>query len=1050
VTTEWARVKELFHAALEREPDARGPFLDTECADPAIRAEVERLLRAHANAGAFIEAPAMEPAGVTVTPPPLTGRVMGHYRIGRFIGAGGMGAVYEAQDVDLGRSVALKVVSGHALEAQEQLRREAQQASQLNHPHICTIHEVGAADGQAYFAMEYVEGRTISQLLDGRALPAESALRYGAQIADALAHAHDHGVIHRDLKSANVMVTSDGRAKVLDFGLACRIERDRVSEMTQSQEAIARAGPVAGTLPYMAPELLRGQPIDARTDIWALGVMLYEMATGRRPFDGASGFELSAAILNEPPAPFPETVSPLLRGIIRRCLAKDRHDRYVHAGEVRSALEAVRAEAIGTADHARGEGARRAVSRRTMIAVSAALAAVVALGLGWRWLQPTRGPVGVGISGRPAVAVMPFDNVTGADDAAWLSSGVPTMLLTGLAQTRGLEIVGSQALQDALGQVGLDRLESLDRTQIADVARRAGAGAVVVGSVARSGSELRIDARLEDLTTGRVLVAETVRGPDVFALVDQLAARIREGVGFADASDIRPLIDVSTRSVEAYRLYTQALGATDELRWNEAQLFLREAVAIDPGFAEAYLQLALITRLNGREVSWREHLRKAAEHAGRLNERERLFLAVETARVNGTPAEAARVLDDLLAKYPDAGNAIYVVSQLYAPFGGMHDPGKATKILEAAVAARPSNGRYRNNLGYGLLEAGRYEEAIREFETYARLAPREPNPYDSLGEAYLTMGDAVKAVDYYSRALTVDPRFVYAHNGRAWGLAMLGRYDEAIAENAPDAPLRAFVLSRAGRYADAERVLDAALLEPAVAESTSTRGSVSLLRALFALERRQYARTRQALREADTTYARMNPEDRRPYLVLLDSLTGTLDVAQQQPDAAASRLAALKRRYNPAFRTERAWAAMLEGDLALAAGRLPAAADAYASGEPDGRMWLSSLMLGTSIIANHLPSRDGPARVAKARGDLPGAIQAYRRLTSANGEQKWSAMLEPRYVLEIARLLARTGDAGGAAAEYRRFLELWKNADVDLPELAEARRALASTGGASR
>jgi hypothetical protein len=222
------------------------------------------------------------------------------------------------------------------------------------------------------------------------------------------------------------------------------------------------------------------------------------------------------------------------------------------------------------------------------------------------------------------------------------------------------------------------------------------------------------------------------------------------------------------------------------------------------------------------------------------------------------------------------------------------------------------------------------------------------------------------------------------------------------------------------------------------------------MRALFALERRQYARTRRALREAETTYAQMNSADRRPYLVLVDSFTGTLDVAQQRHDAAASRLATLKRRYNPAFRTERAWAAALEGDLALAGGRLQAAADAYASGEPSGRMWLSTLMFVTSSIANHLPSRDGPARVAAARGDLQGAVQAYRRLTSANGEQKWSAMLEPRYVLEIARLLARAGNTGAAAAEYRRFLELWKNADPDLPELAEARRALASTEGASR
>jgi Tol biopolymer transport system component len=272
---------------------------------------------------------------------------MGHYEIGRLIGTGGMGAVYAAHDVELGRVVALKIVTGDDVEAQTRLRHEAKRASQLNHPHVCTIHEVGTSNGQAFFAMEYVEGQTLSEMISRRVFPLEAALRYGIQIADALSHAHEHGVVHRDLKSANVVVTPDGRAKVLDFGLACDVPAQRISELSQSKTTLTREGLIAGTLPYMAPELLRGEPADVRSDIWALGVMLYEMVTGRRPFGGTTGFELSAAILHEQPTPFPDRTPPSLREIIRRCLAKDRHDRYAHAGEVRSAMEAVKTEIAG-------------------------------------------------------------------------------------------------------------------------------------------------------------------------------------------------------------------------------------------------------------------------------------------------------------------------------------------------------------------------------------------------------------------------------------------------------------------------------------------------------------------------------------------------------------------------------------------------------------------------------------------------------------------------------------------------------------------------------
>ncbi|MGH9556576.1 MAG: protein kinase domain-containing protein [Terriglobales bacterium] len=280
----------------------------------------------------------------------MIGQTLGHYRVLEQIGAGGMGVVYRAHDERLDRDVALKVLPADSFQdesARARLLREARTASRLNHPHICTIHEVGEADGQAYIAMELVEGQPLSGKLLSGPLPAAEVLRLGLQLAEALAHAHERNIVHRDLKSANVVITPEGRAKVLDFGLAKRMREDAAGDgATQSQLSLTQPGSVVGTLAYMAPEQLRGQPADARSDVWALGTVLYEMATGARPFQGQTGFELSSAIMNRPPAPLPGKVPIELKAVIERCLEKEPERRYQRGGEVRAALETLQTRVL--------------------------------------------------------------------------------------------------------------------------------------------------------------------------------------------------------------------------------------------------------------------------------------------------------------------------------------------------------------------------------------------------------------------------------------------------------------------------------------------------------------------------------------------------------------------------------------------------------------------------------------------------------------------------------------------------------------------------------
>jgi len=269
--------------------------------------------------------------------------IAGKYRILEEIGRGGMGIVYKVEDTQLKRTAALKFLSpdSTAIPSREKrFAQEAQTASALNHPNICTIYEVGEAEGNSYIAMEYVDGRPLDRMIPPGGLPPEDVLRFGSQIVEAFEHAHERGVIHRDLKSANVVITPAGRVKVLDFGLAKRLITEELGEATRSQLSLTEEGVIAGTLPYLAPETLQGNPADARSDIWALGVVLYEMAAGTRPFEGRTGFELTSSILRDTPAPVPARTPAGLRAVIRKCLEKDLEKRFQTVSEVRSALEA--------------------------------------------------------------------------------------------------------------------------------------------------------------------------------------------------------------------------------------------------------------------------------------------------------------------------------------------------------------------------------------------------------------------------------------------------------------------------------------------------------------------------------------------------------------------------------------------------------------------------------------------------------------------------------------------------------------------------------------
>jgi serine/threonine protein kinase/Tfp pilus assembly protein PilF len=477
----------------------------------------------------------------------MIGEQLGHYRIERKLGTGGMGVVYRAWDERLERFVAIKLLAsdddgpknGHA-----RVLREARAASALSHPGICTVFEVGEAGGRAYIVMELVDGRPLADAIPPGGMPTEDVVQLGRQIAQALAHAHERGIVHRDLKSSNVIVTPEGRTKLLDFGIAART-RPELEAVTRSRGAAGDEPAIAGTLAYMAPEVLQGHPADARSDIWMAGVLLYEMAAGVRPFGGATAFELSTRILRDAAPPLPHRVPAALGAVIRRCLSKSPAQRYGRGAELEAALEAI-------ADDAR---------------------------------QPaTRAPIG----SRRAIAVLPFRDLSSDPDDAHLGLGLADATITELALVRSLLVrPTSSILSYADGPA--DPLAA---------ANALGVDAIVAGTFQRAGTRLRVTVQLIDAADGRSLWGTKVNTTfeDIFQLQDEVSRQIARALEVElTASDEGRLGQSGPVARPAYEQYLKGrvLLLNERLDTvNEAIECFERVLEIEPGFAQAYAGLA--------------------------------------------------------------------------------------------------------------------------------------------------------------------------------------------------------------------------------------------------------------------------------------------------------------------------------------------------------------------------------------------------------------------------------------------------------------------------
>jgi eukaryotic-like serine/threonine-protein kinase len=785
----WARVKAVFCDALDRPPSERTAFLAGACADDqSIRREVQSLLDSDGVAGSFIETPAADLLKQSTKDQPTaselaSGSFLGPYEIVGFLGAGGMSQVYRGRDSRLGRIVAIKVVGGASADpgAERRLLREARHASSLAHPHICTIHEVEDSGGRPFIVMEYVEGKSLQQVIrDGRLALADQ-LRIGSQIADALDHAHQRGVIHRDLKSANVVVPPKGPAKVLDFGLSARLPDGSVSEASVS--GVMNTATVAGTLSHMAPEVLLGRQPDPKGDIWAFGVLLYEMASGELPFKGETAFETSSAILNSDPKPLPSRVPLTLRLVIQRCLEKDPLRRYQRAADVRAALEAVEHR-----EWLRVTGPLLFARYRRRVGL-AGLAAAVA-GIGIAAIGQLNGPQPPRVVPIGTVAVLPLTNSSQDSSQDYLVDGITESLIAAIGSVDGVRVLSRTTAMKYRGSTKPPEV----------VARELGVDAVVFGSLQRDGERLRLRAQL---VTGAGLVLwsqeydRSLR--DTLALQNDIVRAVAAagGMRLSDAASAK-LSAARAVAPDVYEAFLQG-----RYYWNQrteasiktAITHFRKSIAIDPTYAppyaalaDCYNQLATLILSTGSPQEWRPQARAAA-------------------------IKALQIDPDLAEAHATLGYTRHYDWQ-------WHD---AEENFKRAIELNPSYALahiwYANLLG----SQRRFNEALREVSFARDLDPLSLIVNTNVGWVMNMAGRYNDAVAQLRRTVELDPNYGQAHRRLASAYAGLGRYDEAIREqqtvvrlsdNNPSAMgSLAQIYARGGRTEEARKILEELVIE---------------------------------------------------------------------------------------------------------------------------------------------------------------------------------------------------------------------------------------------
>jgi len=669
----------------------------------------------------------------------MIGRTISHYRILEKLGEGGMGVVYKAQDTKLDRIVALKFLPKHLLcdeEAKMRFVHEAKAASALDHPNIATIYEIDEAEGECFICMAYIEGKSLKELIEEREIDGwdmGKIIDVGIQIAEGLSKAHQKGMVHRDIKSDNIMFTNEGLVKIMDFGLA------KLKGVTK----LTKTGSTLGTVAYMSPEQAQGIQVDQRSDIFSFGVVLYEMITGQLPFKGEHEAAIIYSIVNETPEPlarYKANVPEGLRRILDKALQKDPNTRYQTAADIVADLKGLQRETTV------GVVAKPRKRLLPFLAPASILFVIALLFLIFKPFKVEVVPEKKAIAEENSLAIMYFENMVDREDAERLGEIVTNLLITDLSESEYMRVVSSQRLYDILKVLGREGEKKIDREVATQVATRAKAKWMLLGNILQVEPRTVITTQLVNVENGQVEASQRITGEteeEIFSLVDRLTVEIKKDLALPAAAQKEPdpsVADVTTHSPEAYRYYLEGLDYDSKYYGAEALKSYKKALEFDSTY-----------------LTWENELIvKAVEYSDKVSQKERRYIKSLEARISEDYTQAITELQKITERYPQEKEVFYQLGVCYREVGKYEE---AIRQWNKAIEIDPLYKRPYGELAYFYDDIGDFDKSIWAINEYISIAPDEAAPYDLRGALYALHGRIDQAIESYKKACEIKPGF---------------------------------------------------------------------------------------------------------------------------------------------------------------------------------------------------------------------------------------------------------------------------------------------------